>query len=70
MQRFFVGYALSWLTEIREERLRKSLLSDFHAPARWRVIGPLSDVPEFYDAFGVREGQAMWRAPGERARVW
>lgn len=70
LQRYFLGYALSWMVEIREEQLRKGLLSDVHAPARWRVIGPLSNVPEFYEAFGVTQGQPMWRAPADRAHVW
>jgi putative endopeptidase len=54
----------------REQRLRESLLSDVHAPAKWRVLGPLSNVPEFYAAFGVEPGQPMWRPEGERAQIW
>src|SRR6202043_3668547 len=42
MQRFFLGYALSWLSQEREDLLRQALLSDVHAPAKWRVNGPLS----------------------------
>jgi putative endopeptidase len=69
-QRYFLGYALGWLYQQREEVLRTRLLSDVHAPAKWRVLGPMSNIPEFYEAFGVKPGQPMWRAPGDRVRIW
>jgi putative endopeptidase len=70
LQRFFLAYALSWVYQERDEVLRRHLLSDVHAPPKWRVNGPLSDIPEFYEAFGVKPGQAMWRAPAQRADIW
>ncbi|MBS0567722.1 MAG: M13 family metallopeptidase [Proteobacteria bacterium] len=70
VQRFFLGYALSWIFEEREEALRQSLLSDVHAPAKWRVNGPLSNIGEFHEAFGVKPGQAMYRAEADRVRIW
>jgi len=70
MQRFFLGYALSWLFEQQDASLRRGLLSDVHAPPKWRVNGPLSNMPEFYEAFGVKPGQAMWRADADRVRIW
>jgi putative endopeptidase len=70
LQRFFLGYALSWAFHEREENLRNHLLSDVHAPAKWRVIGPLSNIPEFHEAFGVKPGAPMWRAPEARVKVW
>jgi putative endopeptidase len=70
LQRFFLAYAYSWMSQEREEQTRRYLLSDVHAPAKWRVLGPLSNLPEFYEAFDVQPGQAMWRAPEERAGVW
>ncbi|WP_133479579.1 M13 family metallopeptidase [Cognatilysobacter segetis] len=69
-QRYFLGYALGWMSQQREERLRQRLLSDVHAPAKWRVLGPMSNIPEFYEAFGVKPGQPMWRAPADRVRIW
>lgn len=69
-QRYFLGYALGWMSQQREQRLRQRLLSDVHAPAKWRVLGPMSNIPEFYDAFGVKPGQPMWRAPEDRVRIW
>lgn len=70
LQRFFLGYALGWLSQEREELLRTGLLADVHAPAKWRVNGPLSNVPEFYDAFGVKPGQPMWRPENQRVKIW
>jgi putative endopeptidase len=69
-QRYFLGYALGWMSQQREEKLRQRLLSDVHAPAKWRVLGPMSNIPEFYEAFHVRPGQPMWRAPEDRVRIW
>jgi putative endopeptidase len=69
-QRYFLGYALGWMSQQREERLRQRLLSDVHAPAKWRVLGPMSNIPEFYQAFGVKPGQPMWRAPEQRVHIW
>lgn len=70
VQRFFLGYALGWQSQQREEALRRALLSDVHAPAKWRVLGPLSNVPEFHTAFGVKPGQPMWRPDSMRVQVW
>ena len=70
LQRYFLGYALSWARHDRQEHLRKELLSDVHAPPQWRVNGPLANVPEFYEAFGVKPGQPMWRSPERRVKVW
>ena len=69
-QRYFLGYALGWMLQEREENLRRQLLSDVHAPAKWRVIGPLSNISEFHEAFGVKSGQPMWRAPEAHVHVW
>ena len=44
--------------------------SDVHAPAKWRVLGPMSNIPEFYEAFGVKQGDPMWRPETERVRIW
>jgi putative endopeptidase len=70
VQRYFLGYALGWLSRQRDESLRRGLLSDVHAPAKWRVLGPLANIPEFYDAFGVKPGQPMWRPDSLRVRIW
>nr|WP_320131116.1 M13 family metallopeptidase [uncultured Holophaga sp.] len=70
LQRYFLGYSLGWLYQQREEELRSRLLSDVHAPAKWRVLGPMSNMPEFYEAFGVKAGQPLWRPEAERVHIW
>jgi putative endopeptidase len=70
VQRYFLAYGLSWLFEEREAALRRNLLSDVHAPPKWRVNGPLSNIPDFYDAFGVKPGQPMYRGEADRVQIW
>jgi putative endopeptidase len=70
VQRYFMGYALGWLSQQRDASLRMQLLSNVHAPAKWRVLGPMANIPEFYAAFGVKPGQPMWRAEPDRVRIW
>lgn len=70
MQRFFLGYALSWLSHQRDEVLANQILTDVHAPAYFRVNGPLTDVPEFYEAFHIKKGNKMWLDPEKRVRIW
>jgi putative endopeptidase len=70
LQRFFLGYAYGWMVQQRPELIRSNLLSNVHAPPKWRVLGPLSNIPDFYQAFDVKPGQPMWRPPAERASIW
>jgi putative endopeptidase len=58
------------MSQQRDESLRRGLLSDVHAPAKWRVLGPLANIPEFYAAFGVTPGQPMYRPDSLRVRIW
>jgi len=69
-QRYFLGYALGWMTQTRDEAARSRLLSDVHAPPKWRVLGPMSNIPEFHEAFGVKPGQPMYRAPADQVKIW
>jgi putative endopeptidase len=70
VQRFFLGYALGWLSNIRDEQLRNRLLTDEHAPAKYRVNGPFMDVDEFYSAFNIKPGSPMYRPDSLRVRIW
>lgn len=69
-QRFFLAYALAWMINMRPESIAAMVKSDVHSPAKFRVIGPLSNLPEFYAAFGVKEGNAMWRPEDKRVKIW
>ncbi len=69
-QQFFLGFAQSWCSKYREENLRLRAVTDPHAPAKQRVNGPLSNLPEFATAFRCAEGTRMVRAAAQRCEVW
>ena len=67
-QVFFVAYAQNWCTVASPEYERMIVASNPHSPNRFRVIGPLQNLPEFHAAFGCAEGSAM--KPANRCEVW
>jgi putative endopeptidase len=69
-QRFFMGWAQAWRAKAREEYLRRQVLADPHAWAEFRANGPLGNIPEFYTAFGVKEGDKLYVAPEKRVKIW
>jgi putative endopeptidase len=69
-QRFFLAGAQMWQTKYRDEALKKQVLTNPHSPGKFRVIGPFSNMPEFYAAFGVKEGDKMFRPESVRAKIW
>jgi putative endopeptidase len=70
LQRFFLGYAYGWASHQRKERLAAQVMTDEHSPARERVNGPVVNMPEFYEAFGVKPGDKMYRPDSLRVRIW
>jgi putative endopeptidase len=69
-QRFFLGYALAWMLNERPETVANQVKSNEHSPAKFRVNGPLSNMPEFYQAFGIKEGDSLWVPDSLRVRIW
>jgi putative endopeptidase len=69
-QRFFVAYAQHWCDAERPEYARENLRHDPHAPPRFRVNGPLSNLPAFAEAFSCPAGAAMARPAPSRCAVW
>ena len=69
-QRFFMGWAQIWRRNYRDEELRNRLLTDPHSPSHYRVIGILSNMPEFYEAFDVKEGDKMYIKLEDRVKIW
>jgi len=69
-QRYFIGWALGWMNEIRPENLAVRVKTDVHAPSFLRVIGPASNLTSFYDAYGVKPGDKMFRADSVRVNIW
>ncbi|RPD46250.1 M13 family peptidase [Hymenobacter sediminis] len=70
LQRYFLGYALGWQVHQRDERLAQAILTDVHSPAQFRINGPFADVPEFYEAFGVKPGDKLYRPDSARVKIW
>jgi putative endopeptidase len=69
-QRFFLSWAQAWKGCIRDEYLLQTLRSTPHAPPEYRANGPASNLGGFYDAFGVRPGDRMYREPSRRVSFW
>ena len=69
-QRFFLSFALAWMLNMRPEAIANQVKSDEHSPAKYRVIGTLSNIPEFYKTFDVKQGDQMWRPDSLMVRIW
>jgi predicted metalloendopeptidase len=67
-QRFFTANAIVWRSKARDEALINQLRTDSHSPGRWRVLGPMSNMAAFAQAFGCKAGDAM--VAGEPIVVW
>ncbi|MDU0355819.1 M13-type metalloendopeptidase [Paraglaciecola aquimarina] len=69
-QRFFMGYAQVWRGKYREDTLRAILLSDPHSPGEYRINGIVGNVDAFYQAFDVKQGDALYLKPEDRVNIW
>jgi putative endopeptidase len=70
LQRYFLGYAYSWMFIQRKERLATLVMTDVHSPAKQRVNGPVVNVPEFYEAFNVKPNNKMYLPDSLRVNIW
>ena len=69
-QRLFLGWAQVWRTLWRDDALRQQLVNGTHSPGDIRAFAPLRNIDAWYDAFDVKQGDALWIAPEERVRIW
>ncbi|WP_261319370.1 M13 family metallopeptidase [Microbulbifer agarilyticus] len=69
-QRVFLGYGQIFQGKYREEAMRNLINTDPHAPSEFRINGAVRNVPEFYSAFGVKEGDALYLDPEQRVKIW
>lgn len=69
-QRFFMGWAQVWRRKYREEELVNRLKTDSHSPSEYRANGVVRNMPEFYKAFGVQEGDALFMPESARVKLW
>jgi len=69
-QRALLGWAQVWRRKYRDEELRRRIATDPHSPAEYRVNGIVRNMSEFYEAFDVQEGDALYLPPEERVKIW
>jgi putative endopeptidase len=67
-QRFFLNFAFSWCAAVRPEAARNQVITNPHSLPWFRVNRPVSNLLEFRQTFGCKEGQPMVHAPA--CRVW
>lgn len=70
LQRFFLSYAQIWRQNIRDEELINRLKGDVHSPGEYRVNGGVVNIPEFYEAFGIKSNEKLFVKPENRADIW
>ena len=69
-QRFYLAYAHVWAQNIRDKEILRRTKEDPHSLGKYRVVGPLKNVPEFHAAFNVKPGQPMYLEEAYRAKIW
>ena len=69
-QRVFLGWAQVWRTKMRDEAMRQYVVTDPHSPSQFRVDGVVRNIDAWYEAFGVKPGDALYLAPEQRVRIW
>jgi putative endopeptidase len=69
-QRVFLGWAQAWRGKVRDDAVRRQVVSDPHSPRQYRVNGPVRNIDAWYEAFGVKPGDALYVAPEQRVRIW
>ncbi len=69
-QRVFVGWAQVWRSKARDAEVARRIATDPHSPPEFRCNGVIRNLAEFYDAFGVKDGDKLWLPPEKRVRIW
>jgi endothelin-converting enzyme/putative endopeptidase len=69
-QRWFIGNAQQWCTNERDEILRVRAVTDPHSPPKYRANAPLTNMPEFGEAFSCKAGSPMVKEKKDICRVW
>jgi predicted metalloendopeptidase len=68
-RRFFISFAQSWRSKVRDAALRRAIVTDGHAPEQYRAQ-TVRNLDAWYAAFSVQPSQKLFLAPGSRVRVW
>ena len=70
LQRFYIAYANVWADNIRDEEIQLRTKTDPHSLGVLRTNATLRNIDEFHKAFGINEGDKMWRDKEERVVIW
>ncbi|WP_243047739.1 M13 family metallopeptidase [Dyella sp. RRB7] len=68
-QRFFLAFGQSWREKIRDAALRQRVISNEHAPGRFRAQ-TVRNLDAWYDAFQPKPGETLYLAPADRVKIW
>jgi len=69
-QRFFLAFAQVWASKSRDAALQEQVLTDPHSPTEYRTNGVVTNMPEFYNAFGVTPGDPLYKPADKRVQIW
>ena len=69
-QRYFIAYGYAWMINVKPEYLAQLIMTDVHAPAHYRINGPLANMTEFHKAFAINPGSKMYQPDSLRVIIW
>lgn len=69
-QRYFLSYGYAWMVNNNKEYLAQMVMTDVHSPSKFRINGPLSNIPEFYKTFNIKSGDKMFQEVKDRVIIW
>ncbi len=69
-QRYFLSYGYAWMVNNTKEYLAQMVMTDVHSPSKFRINGPLSNIPEFYKTFNIKSGDKMHQSDKDRVVIW
>ena len=69
-QRVLLAWAQAWRGKVRDDAVRRQVVSDPHSPRQYRVNGVMPNIDAWYDAFGVKPGDKLYLPPERRVRIW
>lgn len=70
MTAFFINWTTIWRMKATRQYMQLLLSIDVHAPAKLRANVQVQNLPEFYETFGIKPGDAMYVAPDKRVNIW
>lgn len=69
-QRVLLGWAQAWRGKLRDDAIRRQVVSDPHSPRQYRVNGVVRNIDAWYDAFQVKPAEKLFIEPKDRVRIW